>query len=120
MKQAVFNLIKNASQATSPSGKIIVRSDFSDFEVTLTVTDTGAGIPAEQMGHLFEPFRTTKKGGTGLGLLIVRRIVREHGGEIAIDSAENRGTRVVLHLPLGPRPPRMLAAVESAPPVAPQ
>lgn len=108
MKQAFYNLIRNASQATPPGGKIAIRSDFVDFEVTVTVSDTGSGIPPEQMGHLFEPFHTTKEKGTGLGLLIVRRIVREHGGEIGIESAENKGTRITIHLPLGPKPVRML------------
>lgn len=108
MKQAFYNLIRNATQATPPGGKITIRSDLADYEVVIAVSDTGAGIPPEQMGHLFEPFHTTKEKGTGLGLLIVRRIVREHGGEIAIESAENKGTRIRIHLPLGPKPVRML------------
>jgi PAS domain S-box-containing protein len=108
MKQAFYNLIRNASQATPPGGKITIRSDLADYEVSVTVTDTGSGIPPEQMGHLFEPFHTTKEKGTGLGLLIVRRIVREHGGEIAVESAEKMGTRITIHLPLGPKPMRML------------
>jgi PAS domain S-box-containing protein len=108
MKQVFYNLIRNATQATPPGGTITIRSDLADYEVVVTVSDTGAGIPPEQMGHLFEPFHTTKEKGTGLGLLIVRRIVREHGGEIAIESAEKRGTRITIHLPLGPKPVRML------------
>ncbi len=108
MKQVFYNLIRNATQATPPGGKIAIRSDLADYEVVVTVSDTGAGIPPEQMGHLFEPFHTTKEKGTGLGLLIVRRIVREHGGEIAIESAEKKGTRIRIHLPLGPKPVRML------------
>ena len=110
MKQAFYNLIRNAAQATPPGGQITIRSDLSEFQATVTVTDTGTGIPADQMGHMFEPFHTTKRSGTGLGLLIVRRIVREHGGEIAIESAEHKGTRITIHLPLGPRPIRMLPA----------
>ena len=64
MKQAFYNLIRNASQATPPGGKITIRSDLADYEVSVTVTDTGSGIPPEQMGHLFEPFHTTKEKGT--------------------------------------------------------
>lgn len=117
MKQAFYNLIRNASQATPPGGLIKIRSDFTDYEATVTVADTGAGITPGQMGHLFEPFYTTKEKGTGLGLLIVRRIVREHGGEIGIESAEKKGTRITIHLPLGPRPMRMLP--DAASPEAP-
>jgi signal transduction histidine kinase len=62
------------------------------------------------MGAVFEPYRTTKSSGTGLGLLIVRRIIREHGGEIAIESQENHGTRVILHLPRAERSVRLLGA----------
>ena len=108
MKQAFYNLIRNATQATPPGGRITIRSDLGEYQIIVTVNDTGTGIPPEQMGHLFEPFHTTKEKGTGLGLLIVRRIVREHGGEIAIESAENKGTRITIHLPLGPKPVRML------------
>ena len=62
------------------------------------------------MGSLFEPYRTTKQSGTGLGLLIVRRVVREHGGEIEIQSEPGSGTKVLIHLPRGPRPVRLLEA----------
>lgn len=117
MKQAFYNLIRNAAQATPPGGRITLRTDLSDYEAVISITDTGSGISPEQMGHLFEPFHTTKKHGTGLGLLIVRRIVREHGGEIAVESTEGQGTRIIIHLPLGPRPLRMLAA---ASPPAPE
>ena len=60
------------------------------------------------MGAIFEPYLTTKASGSGLGLLIVRRIVREHGGEIAIESQENHGTRVTIHLPRSERTVRLL------------
>ncbi|MGI8603053.1 MAG: two-component system sensor histidine kinase NtrB [Verrucomicrobiales bacterium] len=115
IKQAVYNLIKNAVQATPPGGRISLRSDFGDYEATISVLDSGAGISAEQMGHLFEPFFTTKSSGTGLGLLIVRRIVREHGGDIEIESTEGKGTRITIRLPFGPRPTRLLPAARSDP-----
>ncbi len=81
----------------------------------MVVEDTGTGIPPELMGALFEPYRTTKESGTGLGLLIVRRIVREHGGEIEIQSEEGLGTRVTLHLPRGPKEMRLLGHSEEKP-----
>ena len=65
------------------------------------------------MGNLFQPFFTTRKTGTGLGLLIVRRIIREHGGEIDIESREGLGTKVSIILPLVERKMRLLGAGES-------
>jgi signal transduction histidine kinase len=67
------------------------------------------------MGAIFEPYRTTKSSGSGLGLLIVRRIIREHGGQIAIESEENHGTRVLIHLPHSERSVRLLGSPEPVP-----
>ena len=74
-------------------------SRVNDYELTLTIRDHGSGIPPEIMGSLFEPYQSTKKSGSGLGLLIVRRIVREHGGEIEIESKTGEGTTVTISLP---------------------
>lgn len=110
MKQAFYNLIRNACQAMPKGGKLTITSSFTDFEVRVSFDDTGKGISAEQMGKLFQPFSTTRPTGTGLGLLIVRRIVREHGGEIDIESREGEGTRVSLWLPLVEKKVRLLEA----------
>ena len=108
-KQVFYNLLRNAYQALEgDGGSIIVRSRFNDYEIDLTIEDNGSGIAPELMGSLFEPYRSTKQSGTGLGLLIVRRIVREHGGEIEIESEETVGTRITLHLPRGPKSMRLL------------
>ena len=113
IKQALFNLLKNSFQAMSAEGgNIQISSRKSEYEITLEISDDGPGISAEVMGALFEPFRTTKAEGTGLGLLIVRRIVREHGGEIEMDSREGEGTRVTLFFPIGERPARMLGVAD--------
>lgn len=114
MKQAFYNLIRNACQAMPDGGSLTVSGTFNDFEVRVSFEDTGKGIGAEQMGRLFQPFSTTRPTGTGLGLLIVRRIVREHGGEIDIESREGKGTRVTLWLPLVEKKVRLLEA--GAPP----
>jgi signal transduction histidine kinase len=82
--------------------------------VRLDFEDTGKGINSAQMGKLFQPFATTRAGGTGLGLLIVRRILREHGGEIDIESREGKGTRITLWMPLVEKKIRLLAAPEEA------
>ncbi len=108
-QQVLYNLIRNAYQALpAGEGRIAVRAGFNDYEHRITIEDNGTGIPPEVMGSIFEPYRTTKSAGSGLGLLIVRRIVREHGGEISIESEEGCGTRVVIHLPRAERPVRML------------
>jgi len=100
IQQAIYNIIRNAAQAVaSKSGWISIESSFNDHEVVLSIRDNGSGISPEDMGALFEPYRTTKEAGTGLGLLIVRRILREHGGEIEIDSEAGEGTVVSLYFP---------------------
>ncbi|MEY4242445.1 MAG: hypothetical protein RLZZ245_30 [Verrucomicrobiota bacterium] len=110
-QQVFYNLIRNAYQAIpGDHGRIGIRTRFNDFETSLSIEDNGTGISPEHMGAIFEPYRTTKASGSGLGLLIVRRIVREHGGEIAIESQENQGTRVLIRLPHAERSVRLLGA----------
>jgi len=108
MKQAFYNLIKNAYQAMGTDGVLTVRSSVDEREVTISFSDTGEGISAEVMSNIFQPYFSTKRSGTGLGLLIVRRIIREHGGEIELQSEEGVGTTTTVHLPLAPRGVRML------------
>ena len=108
-QQVFYNLLRNAFQAIGGSNGVIrLSARANDFEATLSIEDNGTGIPPEQMGSLFEPYRTTKQNGSGLGLLIVRRVVREHGGEIEIQSEPGAGTRILIHLPRGPKPVRLL------------
>lgn len=115
-QQAFYNLIRNAYQAVPcDEGRITLRSRVNDFEYIISIEDNGTGISPEHMGAIFEPYRTTKSSGSGLGLLIVRRIIREHGGEIAIESEENRGTRVLIHLPRTERSVRLLGPPEADP-----
>lgn len=115
LKQAFYNIIRNAMQAMSSTGHLAIRSDMDDFEIAITFQDSGSGITAEDMSRIFEPYYTTKKSGTGLGLLIVRRIVREHGGEIELTSKPNEGTRLIVHLPMARRELRYLKAGEETP-----
>ena len=110
-QQVFYNLIRNAYQALpAEGGRISIRTRFNDFEYVIAIEDNGSGISPEHLGAIFEPYRTTKSSGSGLGLLIVRRIIREHGGEIAIESEENHGTRVIIHLPRAERTVRLLGA----------
>jgi signal transduction histidine kinase len=110
LKQAFYNLIKNALQAMRAGGILRVRTTADDERVTVEFIDTGHGIPAEQIGRIFEPYFTTKPNGTGLGLMIVQRIVREHGGTIEVESDPARGTTVRLRLPLYEKRTRLLEA----------
>jgi PAS domain S-box-containing protein len=108
MKQVFHNLIRNACHAMPKGGRLTVSSACNDHEVIISFQDTGNGISPEHMGSLFQPFFTTRKTGSGLGLLIVRRIVREHGGEISIGSREGEGTQVSIMLPLVEKKVRLL------------
>lgn len=110
IKQAFYNVIKNACEAMPREGVLGIRTDRDDDFVSITFTDTGEGIGAEQMGKVFQPYQTSKPGGSGLGLLIVRRIVREHGGEIELLSKEGRGLTVTIRLPVRDRSVRLLGA----------
>jgi PAS domain S-box-containing protein len=108
-QQVIYNLLRNAYQALQGDGGLIkITTAFNDYECRISISDNGSGIPPEQMGSLFEPYRTTKQSGTGLGLLIVRRVVREHGGEIEIESEPEAGTTIHIHIPRGPKPVRHL------------
>jgi len=110
IKQAFYNAIKNSFEAMKRHGILRIRTDRDDTHVKISFTDTGGGISAENLSRVFEPYFTTKSGGSGLGLLIVRRIVREHGGELAIESSEGKGMTLTIRLPFLDRRVRMLEA----------
>jgi two-component system, sporulation sensor kinase E len=108
-QQVFYNILRNAYQSLPGEGGLLrISLGSNDYEAIISIEDNGSGISPEHMGSLFEPYRTTKSGGNGLGLLIVRRVIREHGGEIEIQSEPNAGTKVLIHLPRGPRPVRLL------------
>ena len=108
VKQVIFNLTKNAMEAMQPGGSLRIRSRSDDDSVYLAFADTGAGIRAEDLGRLFQPYHTTKPGGNGLGLMIAQRIMRDHGGQVGIESKEGVGTVVTLQFPRRDRRARML------------
>lgn len=110
LKQAFYNVIKNSFQAMKSGGLLRIRTDMDDAFVTISFADTGGGITPENMSKIFEPYFTTKASGSGLGLLIVRRIVREHGGEIDLASDEGRGLTLTIRLPFRNQVARMLEA----------
>jgi two-component system, sporulation sensor kinase E len=110
MKQAFYNVIKNSFEAMKRRGILRIRTDRDESHVCVSFIDNGGGMSAEAVSHVFEPYYTTKATGTGLGLLIVRRIVREHGGELAIESTEGKGLSLTIRLPLKEQRVRMLEA----------
>jgi PAS domain S-box-containing protein len=110
IQQVLVNLIKNAIQAMTKGGTLTLQTGEGADGVWFSVTDTGGGIPQEQLNRIFEPFYTTKKKGSGLGLMIVQRIVRAHGGRIELESEVGRGTIFRVWLPLHERKPRLLDA----------
>ena len=114
MKQAFYNVIKNSFEAMKSRGILRIRTDLDESHVIVRFTDTGGGISAENLSRVFEPYFTTKTSGTGLGLLIVRRIVREHGGELSIESSEGKGLTLTIRLPHIDRRVRMLEAGDSS------
>jgi two-component system, sporulation sensor kinase E len=108
MQQVLVNLVKNASQAMTNGGTLTLQTGENADAVWVSVADTGGGIPQEQINRIFEPFYTTKKKGSGLGLMIVQRIVRAHDGKIELESHVGRGTTFRIWLPLHERKPRLL------------
>ena len=113
MKQAFYNVIKNSVEAMHRRGTLRIRTDLADTHVMVRFVDTGGGMSAENLSHVFEPYFTTKPSGSGLGLLIVRRIVREHGGELSIESSQDRGLTLTIRLPFIDKRIRMLEAGEA-------
>jgi two-component system, sporulation sensor kinase E len=101
---------KNAMEAMQPGGRLRIRSRSDDESVYLLFADSGSGIKQEDLLRLFEPYHTTKPGGHGLGLMIVRRIMRSHGGQVGVESKEGVGTVVTLQFPRKDRRVRMLAS----------
>ncbi|MCC6464123.1 MAG: GHKL domain-containing protein [Planctomycetes bacterium] len=104
LRQALLNLLTNAFDAIDSvkGGEVIVRARIKGDLLGLEVTDTGCGIAAANRDRMFRPYFTTKKGGTGMGLAMVQRIVQEHGGQITFESEEGKGTRFIVLLPVDP------------------
>lgn len=101
----VINLLKNAVQAMPEGGRLELETTVEGELLTLSVSDTGTGIPPENLSRLFDPFFTTRPSGTGLGLWISYRLVVSMRGTIEVESQPNRGTRFVVRLPIDGGPP---------------
>jgi signal transduction histidine kinase len=108
IKQVFFNLVKNAMEAMERGGRLRIEARVDDAWVYLAFTDTGVGIAQSDLPRVFQPYFSTKRGGHGLGMMIVQRILRNHGGQIALESQPGRGTTVTVQFPLKDRRVRLL------------
>lgn len=108
IKQALLNLIKNAQAAMPAGGLLTIASMKADNEVRISICDTGVGISEENLTKIFEPYFTTRDNGTGLGLTLVFKIIREHQGEISVDSREGEGTNFEISLPIHQKERRLI------------
>ncbi len=96
LKQAFFNILKNSLQAMPQGGEIEIECHYDTEIMEIIFADTGPGISAENINTVFNPYKTTKAEGTGLGLMIVERIIREHGADLAVESEVGRGTKFII------------------------
>ncbi|MDR2841766.1 MAG: ATP-binding protein [Spirochaetaceae bacterium] len=100
IKQALLNLIKNSMEAITGKGEILLRTEEKGTEIKISVIDNGIGIPEENKSKVFEPYWTTKVKGTGLGLLLVYKIIKEHHGDITLQSKKGGGTCFEISMPV--------------------
>lgn len=119
VRQAFYNIIRNALQAMTDGGVLRISYVHSDRLACVVFRDTGCGIPSDRMGEMFEPFQTSKADGSGLGLMIVQRIMRDHGGSILVDSLQ-QGTRIQLNFQRDPRRIRLLSEPAGSAPETPE
>ncbi|MCL2067769.1 MAG: ATP-binding protein [Treponema sp.] len=109
MKQALLNLVKNSEAAMPDGGLLTIATRRIDNEIKINVCDTGTGIGEDNLARIFEPYFTTKETGTGLGLTTVYKIIKEHQGEISVDSREGEGTNFEIVMPIPQKERRMIA-----------
>lgn len=108
LKQVFFNIIKNAREAMKEDGTLRIQSRSDDDFFYVVIADTGEGIDKEDLASVFQPYYSTKSSGSGLGLMIVNRILRDHGGQVGIDSKSGVGTVITLKFPKKHRRVRLL------------
>ena len=110
IKPAFLNIIKNAIAAMPDGGKLIIKTQGFDTYINIFITDTGIGIPEQNLTKIFEPYFTTKETGTGLGLTMVFKIIREHHGEINAASTQGEGSVFTITLPFPQKETRLIKA----------
>ncbi len=108
MKQAILNMVKNAMNAMPDGGTLVLSTQKKGDEVILRISDDGIGMSQEVMQKIFEPYFTTKDFGSGIGLTLVYKIIKEHHGEITVMSKEGRGTTFTISFPVPQKEPHLL------------
>ncbi len=108
LKQALLNIVKNAIAAMAGGGTLKVSTYIQGEQACVDIADNGTGISEENMSKIFEPYFTTRDFGSGLGLTVVYKVVREHGGEVSLDSKEGVGTTFTISLPMPQKERAML------------
>lgn len=109
IKQALLNLIKNAIAAMPEGGTLTIKTESTGSEVHIYINDTGIGISEENLSKIFEPYFTTKETGSGLGLTLVFKIIKEHRGEISVKSREGEGSSFMITLPIPQKETKLIA-----------
>jgi signal transduction histidine kinase len=101
VRQCLINLVRNASEAVTAKGggKVTLRTRRADGRVEIEVEDDGTGIPPDVLPRLFDPFFSTKESGSGLGLALTQQIVKDHGGDVTVDSTVGKGTTFRVSVP---------------------
>ncbi|MEC4681067.1 MAG: ATP-binding protein, partial [Nitrospirota bacterium] len=100
IKQVLLNLILNARQAIDDTGTIDITTTYEEQQVRLEIVDTGTGIPMAQLESLFQPFKSSKKNGLGVGLFQCKQMVEDNHGQIHLESQEGHGTKVIITFPV--------------------
>jgi len=100
LKQVLLNLFINAQQAMSGGGELMVRTDRQGQKAVLEISDTGSGIPADKVEHIFDAYYTSRPQGSGLGLPTAKKIIEAHDGTITVNSELNKGTAFIVRLPM--------------------
>jgi len=120
IKQAFYNLVRNAMQSMQHGGRLAISCSYDEDSVSLSVTDTGSGIKPEDITKIFKPYYSTKKSGSGLGLMIVDRIVREHGARLSVESVPGKGSNFTIIFPRNARRMRVLPVARASAAALPQ
>ena len=120
MKQALLNLVKNAVAAMPNGGSLSLATMYNADELRIVVSDTGIGIAENKIGKIFEPYYTTRENGTGLGLTLSYKIVKEHGGDITVRSKQGSGSQFTVTIPVPQKERRMLSTETDQAPMNPE
>jgi signal transduction histidine kinase len=112
LRNCILNFVNNSAQAMPDGGSITLGAVPDQEQIRLTFADQGSGIKPEDIGKIFQPYFTTKDVGIGLGLAITERIIKEHGGEILVESTPGAGTTITVVLPLQPQPENSTSEID--------